>query len=400
MRAERRAILHIGHKKTGTTFIQNRFHASRAALRNAGLLYPLPEPNHSYALSGAFHREHVERTPALSSRYVADRDAALRALDAELAGADWHTLMLSAEAIAGFTPLELTRLSDWLRHYVTDVTIVFVVRDPVDWAVSVAQQRIKTRGDLDVVLSEPEPPRWSMIIERCRSVFGPEAVIVLEYEALAAVRDDFAARFARRVGLSCEVAALVEGSSDIANESLSMGAALMLGRYNARTLEPQGEGKRPARTGIEPRAFVGLPGGKFDLPQATRLKAYTQSRADVAFLAAAFGITRYDYPVGDLAPSRYSEEISPLFIEALADRLVGLQAQAMANHLLWDAERLRGRGKHAAAAAALDTAAARFPDDKSVIRAKAMYRGDIAGRPLSRPERPIGSRKQADRLRK
>lgn len=380
MTAKRQAILHIGHKKTGTTFIQNNFHANRAALLDAGVLYPLPEPNHSYALSGLFHDDHLEKAPSPRNRYVANPTRARRELDAELGSADWHTMMLSAESLAGFSRGELQQLSDWLGQHVASVQIIFVVRDPVDWAVSVAQQHLKTRGDVDALLNEPEPPRWSKIIGRFREVFGASAVTVVEYEELAAVRERFAARFALAAGLSTDAAAIVESGSEAVNESLSMEAALMLGRFNARVPERQDGRRNPARSGIEPKAFAGLPGGKFDLPHATRLKAHAQSRADVAFLAQEFGITRYGYPASEVAPSRYTEELSRPFIDALADRFISFQAQAMANRLLWDAERLRSRGNDAAAAAALDNAVARFPNDERVIRAKAMQAGGRAGR--------------------
>lgn len=380
MRARRHAIVHIGHKKTGTTFIQNHFHANRTALLGAGVIYPFPEPNHSYALSGIFHDDQVEKAPSPRNRYASDRERARQALNAELRIADWHTMVLSAESLAGFSRGELKNLAGWLADHVDTTQIIFVVRDPVDWAVSVAQQHLKTRGDVEALLNEPEPPRWSRIIARFRETFGMRAVTVLEYEQLAAVREQFAARFALAAGLSMDVAAIVQSDSSAVNESLSMEAALMLGRYNARVPERLGGRRNPARSGFEPKAFVGLPGKKFDLPQAARVRAHAQSREDVAFLAREFGITRYSYPADDVAPSRYSEEVSPEFLEALADRLVRFQAQAMANRLLWDAERLRSRGNEAAAAAALGNAAARFPTDERVIRAMAGPAGSKAGR--------------------
>ncbi|OWK30939.1 hypothetical protein [Sphingomonas mucosissima] len=382
MRGKRHAIVHIGHKKTGTTFIQNHLHANRSALFDAGVIYPLPEPNHSYALSGIFHAGKVVKAPSPRVRYASDRKRAREALHSELCGADWHTMVLSAEAVAGFSPGELKDFAGWLAGHVDTTQIIFVVRDPVDWAVSVAQQRLKTRGEVEALLAEPEPPRWSKIITRFRETFGPRAVTVLEYEQLSAEREHFAARFACAAGLPANVAGALVGSDiGAVNESLSMEAALMLGRYNARVPQRIGGRRNPARSGMEPRAFFGLPGQKFDLPDAARRKAYVQSREDVAFLAQEFGITRYSYPASDLAPSRYTEEVSPEFLEALADRMVSLQAQAMANQLLWGADRLRYSGDDAAAAAAIDTAAARFPTDERVIRATAgRRRGKIRRR--------------------
>jgi hypothetical protein len=212
MKAKRHAIVHIGHKKTGTTLIQNHLHANRGALLEAGVIYPLPEPNHSYALSGIFHEGKTVKAPSPRTRYAADRQRAREALDAELCGADWHTMVLCAEAVVGFSPRELKDFAGWLAEHVDTIQIVFVVRDPVDWAVSVAQQHLKARGDVEALLARPEPPRWSRIIARFRETFGMHAVTVLEYEQLAAERERFAARFAEAAGLSADaVGALVDG---------------------------------------------------------------------------------------------------------------------------------------------------------------------------------------------
>ncbi|MCC2980305.1 hypothetical protein [Sphingomonas sp. IC4-52] len=371
MRAERRAIVHIGHRKTGTTFIQNHFHANRAALLNAGVLYPFEEANHSFGLSGIFRQDHAEQAPTPRDRYASDPERARTELDRELHASEWHTLVLSGEVLTGFSRRELEAFSDWLDRHVAHVRIVFVVRDPVEWAVSAAQQHLKTRGDIDAVFDRPEAAHWANIIKRYRAAFGRRAVAVLEYEALAAVRERFAAQFALSAGLGADIAAIVQGDGTTVNESLSMEAALMLGRYNVRVPELQDGRRNPARSGTESRAFAGLPGHKFDLPQTTRLKAHAQSRQDVAFLAREFGITRYSYPASDVPPSRYTEEVSVEFLDALTDRLVSLQADALATRLLLDRQRLRNKGDRAGAAAALEAVATRFPTDERVIRAVA-----------------------------
>lgn len=371
MTRPRRAIVHIGHKKTGTSAIQRLCHRKRDALLGHGVLYPLPRANHSFAMSGLFRRGGGNGSPSAIDPYLAARDGGLRALDAELAGAEWHTLLLSAESIAGFTPEQLAGLHGWLHGHVETIGIVFVVRDPVDWAVSVAQQNLKTRGDVAAVLARPEPVRWRTIVTRMRDVFGGDAVSVLEYEALSAGRDLFAARFARAAGLPAGVADVLGVTPATANQSLSMEAALMLGRFNARAAQRVDGVRNPARSGVEPQAFAGLAGNRFDLPDATRRLAHERSRADVAFLAAEFGITRYSYPASALAPSRYTEDVSPAFLDAVADRLVALDAAATAGRMLLDAQRLGVAGDRAAALALLRTAAGRYSQDPRVARALA-----------------------------
>jgi hypothetical protein len=181
LNAAREAIVHIGHKKTGTSFIQHQFHRHRAALLEHKVLYPLREPNHSFALSGLFKRRNPARAPSPLDHYLGQGEQALAALDGELAAAKWTQLMLSGEALTGFSQRELFDLRDWLGRHVATVTIVLVVRDPVAWAVSVAQEHLKTRGDVEAVLTSPGAAKWREIAERFRRVFGADAVTVLEY---------------------------------------------------------------------------------------------------------------------------------------------------------------------------------------------------------------------------
>lgn len=371
MKKKRQAIVHIGHKKTGTSFIQRHLHRNRAALHEQGVLYPMREANHSFALSGLFKQHNLAKAPSPLDHYLAAGDKARRALDAELAGSDWRQLVLSAESLCGFSRRELDGLNGWLGQHVATVQIIFVIRDPVDWAVSVAQQYLKTRGDVDAVLAEPDDVQWSKIIKRFRRVFGPDAVTVLEYEELATERAHFAARFARAVGLPPSLDAVLKSAEGGANESLSMEAALMLGRYNARVPQRIDDARNPARNGFEPRVFAGLPGQRFDLPQPARLKAYAQSRDDVAFVAREFGITRYSYGPGKVAPSRYTEAVSTAYLDALTDRVMEINAASHASRMLLDAQRCTLTGDADGAAAAIRAAAHRFPGDRRVARALA-----------------------------
>lgn len=370
MKNGRTAIVHIGHKKTGTTAIQHQFHAHRAALRDLGVLYPLADANHSFALSGLFRGRNRALTVSAKRDYAADGVGGLAQLDAELAGAgDWTHVLFSAEAIAGFSKAELTALRDWLLGHVETVRVVFVIRDPVDWAVSVAQQYLKSRDDVAAILSEPEPLRWRQIVTRLRAVFGGEALSVLEYEALAAVRERFVARFGKAVGLPKGTGKLLRAEQARVNESLSAEAAMLMARVNAMLPEQLDGQRNPARSGMEMRAFRGLAGRRFDLPEATRRLAYAQSRDDVAFVAREFGITRYDYPEGDVRAGGYREgDVSDAFLDAVAARLVALNAEALAGQMLLAVYQARLKGDDAGAAKALREVAERFPLDRRVVK--------------------------------
>ncbi|QNE30879.1 hypothetical protein F1C10_02100 [Sphingomonas sp. NBWT7] len=294
----------------------------------------------------------------------------------EFSGDDWQTLLLSAEALAGFSLVELRQMRSVLDRYVERIRIVFVIRDPVDWAVSVAQQYLRSRSNIEVVLSQPEPVQWRAIVGRMRHVFGAAAVEVYAYEDLSIERDAFAARFVAAAGLPRTIAPLLQGDRQSVNESLSMEAALMLGRFNVRVPEAIDGARNPARSGFEPQIFAGLPGGRFDLPDTARRLAYAQSRDDVAFVDRQYGIARYTYSPEQLAPSGYTEDVSIGFLDALADRLYTTDAEAAAGRLLLDSIHWHARGETARGDALLQQAIVRFPHNRRVARANAQRRRD------------------------
>ncbi len=363
----REAILHIGHKKTGTTAIQHAFSTNRAALLARGVLYPLDEANHSFALSGLF-RGHNRAQPASGKElHVRSEDALRLRLEQELQDPSWSQLVFSAEVLAGFKAPQLTALRDWLAPQVDTIRVVFVLRDPVDWSVSVAQQHLKSHADIDALIADPEPVRWRRIVQRLRKVFGADALTLLEYEALAAVRERFVARFATAVGLPGKAAMILRDAQGQPNEALSAEAAAMLARFNARVPE-EIEGKRnPARSGIETKAFTGLAGRRFDLPHAARQLAHERSREDVAFVAREFGITRYDYPASAVTPAQVAGAESQEFLDSVADRLAMLNNRAEAAQMLIAVYMARLAGRHDLADARLRNAVERFPTDDRVI---------------------------------
>ena len=148
----------------------------------------------------------------------------------------------------------------------------------------------------------------------------------------------------------------------------------MLGRYNARVPQRLGELRNPARSGVEPAVFAGLPGARFDLPDAARRQAYEDSRDDVAFVAREYGITRYSYPASEVAPSGYTETLSTEFLDALADRMVAINASDVAGRMLLQAQRSRDRGDGKGADDLVRNAARRFPNDKRVAHTLRLMR--------------------------
>ena len=106
----RRAIVHIGLPRTGTTSVQRLLDSRRAALADAGILYPELTP----ASADERHLSHQHLGEALDGRRPArERDLLLGLLEDQLHGAE--TVLLSYEGLCllpwwRFAPRRLARL--------------------------------------------------------------------------------------------------------------------------------------------------------------------------------------------------------------------------------------------------------------------------------------------------
>lgn len=145
-RANKRAVIHIGTEKTGTTSLQNVFANSRMQLRNQGILFPRSAGlvNHTILVAASEDDGLVDNIKAhiLASRRCSENQLR-RKFRVELtqemqSGPPWHTLLLSSELIHSrlHTRTEVERLLSFLRDAVDEIQIVVVLRRQDRLAVS------------------------------------------------------------------------------------------------------------------------------------------------------------------------------------------------------------------------------------------------------------------------
>lgn len=344
----RRAILHIGPPKTGTSAIQASLSHNRSVLARFGLLYPGTGRDHSATLLALFRgqaqdyiRARNRTVPSGTSPISAKQFAAVQE---QLRGRDWHTLILSTELMYGLKRPVMKQIKQWLDQYVDSYQLVAVVRDPVDWAVSYTQQRFKREGDVDTLLAQPRAMRLQRTFQRWEDVLGAGQHQILAFEDLIADPAGMGAAFLTRLELASAAAAL---SREVAvrNESLSWEAAMMMAELNTRRPFFV-EGKRSgARSGAELGAFTGIRGQRFDLPDATRRQIFDETRADIAWVGERFGITRYDYPAADLRPSSNPAGFSPEFITGVGERMADMANEIRIQRGLLQIAELRLEGR-------------------------------------------------------
>ncbi|WP_127902269.1 hypothetical protein [Solirhodobacter olei] len=131
-------FIHLGHGKTGTTYIQNALALSADRLFDAGIAYPLPpaqrariERNHARINSG--------NGGGLLSRY--GKGVSINIPDAE-------KVLFSSESLFHEIGDErgASASMERLRRDFSAIHALLFVRDPVDFAVSAYQQEVKRHG--------------------------------------------------------------------------------------------------------------------------------------------------------------------------------------------------------------------------------------------------------------
>lgn len=195
---ERKAILHIGTHKTGTTFLQSHFSARAASLRAEGVLWV----SDAYNLPGAI----------IEAERSGRRDALLahvrRGLDAAFAQAG--TLLLSSEGFSGFagngyrdTPALAAFCGGMLAGI--QVTVVVYLRRQDRFYESYYTQMIQQGESYDLATFRERVPhaslRWLPIIEAYEDALPGCRLVVQPYDRRAFRGQDILADFIDHTGL-------------------------------------------------------------------------------------------------------------------------------------------------------------------------------------------------------
>ncbi len=216
--------LHIGMHKTGSTAIQDGLKAHDDGTTRYARL---GAPNHSLVLAALFNRRPAQqdrlRRKGLG-RLLAPIYKAInrRRLLAELSGPT-PRLILSGETLSHFDHASMTALAKVLGAHAAGVRVLVYVRDPVSYAGSAFQQRVRGGGH-DMKLSSPS---FRKRLKISFAVFGRDAVEVVAYDRQAFGAGGVLADAAQRMGVHPARADAV-----VVNESLSAAAIGLLYFWN------------------------------------------------------------------------------------------------------------------------------------------------------------------------
>lgn len=314
----RRAILHIGTFKTGSTSIQGFLDANADRLAAKGVRFPLSlgRPNHHgltvYALS---ERETTGLIRHLNLHDRQEREEKRAAIAADLAAelaalpADVSTVVFSNEHLCGLnTQAEIERLRDLLAPHFDAMTVLVYLRRQDQRIISDYTQKVRDgyTKPLDLLSYEPAERRdHAVFLDKWAAVFGAGALAPRVFSRSRFVDGDLIDDFLEAIGVADD-AAFVRPPRE--NPGLSHEAIEFLRLLN-RHLPLYEEGARNSlRDRLLPflaEAFAG-DGVRVSKGEAEALLALVgPSNADVA--ARYFG----GAPAFDNDLSRYPDEPPP-----------------------------------------------------------------------------------------
>ena len=233
-------ILHIGPHKTGSTSIQQSLHRGREILEKYGAYYLNTNSfNHSWLISSAFasrvykdyHRKVKQGKEIDYDKY--DCTTALNILEKNIRGNNHPIFIISAEDIAAFHPNELTKLKKFLDARFDSTLIVGFVRPPMNFAISYAQQILKSRGTYDDLCLNPPVANYRQYFEKFYSIWGEDNIILKLYSLPAFSNGCVVSEFLDTVGLNENL--YQELNIPKSNQAISIRAAKLISLFREKS---------------------------------------------------------------------------------------------------------------------------------------------------------------------
>jgi hypothetical protein len=212
--------LHVGHGKTGSSFIQSTLVNSTKSLSALGIYYPLPQNADAAALG---------KTSTGNGWYIINdtfRDLNLNEVD--------DSILLSSEFLFGFILNNdgVRKINEFVDHYhVRSVKILLFIRDPIEHISSSYSQMIKSEGyarDIDEFAINFDMPKE---VVRFLDVVSGIRGVELTVRNYSRVKDSLILCFSR--WLNVDSAVFVTPRLERVNRSLTAGELVFQKALNA-----------------------------------------------------------------------------------------------------------------------------------------------------------------------
>jgi hypothetical protein len=299
----RRAYVHVGPPKTGTSYLQSVLWSSTDALGRQGFTV-LPAPPGGVSSAELMHAVRGQLRKGLDATSA---DQVLAHFAEQAAAAATSHVLVTQEQLSGATTEQAERLLAQLPGH--EVHLVVTARSPARQVPSSWQERVKTRSQISyddylravVERSDEATGFWQNqdlpeVLRRWSTSLPPERVHVVTVPPPGGAPDLLLDRYCTVVGL--DRASLAQGTTR-SNSSLGFVQAELLRRVNValgdRLPKPRDGYSRVARWYLAARVLQPQGGRPPQLPRSTETWARTTAREWVAQIRAR----GYD-AVGDL----------------------------------------------------------------------------------------------------
>jgi len=217
-------ILHIGHGKTGSSFIQSSLALSVASLRNAGIEYP-----------EVVSLKRATRGDISSGNLAADRAFVQTVTDVARRHPKANRLLFSSEWLFVYIREDNETLASLQRDF--DVTVVFFIREFLALKISNYNQGVKRHGYINPLgpfLAEDQTPKAVLSVLQAVERAGCR----LEVFNYSRHSDHLLATFAGAIGVAPET--LLQPPVARVNRSLDEAELALARRFNAALGESSG----------------------------------------------------------------------------------------------------------------------------------------------------------------
>ncbi len=339
----KRVLLHIGHRKTATTSIQDTFKCSCSILEEHGYYYPLPDgrAHHNKLFTVLFKRnlqrpEHkntlldhsldisnIEETRSNLENWLIDKLANCRAT----------TIIFSGEDLPYFSKPELEDIKEFFTNAlgIVEFAVYAYTRDPIAYASSDYQQHARQFLSGTRILHFP----YEEIIGRYLNVFGKESINLYKFEDACKYPGGPVCFLHNKIGLGNEVVDQMQILNK--NESISDMAVDLLTYINREIPFTACNLNSGLRRRQDWRIFRDLPGRKFQLPEEDIVNVREKTRSNMIWLKDNFNIS---YSFNRKSQNNIELEFDDNYVENM---IVALRkCNLVIRRLVYDYIKLRG----------------------------------------------------------
>ncbi|MCW1839178.1 hypothetical protein [Prosthecomicrobium hirschii] len=288
-------FIHIGMPKAGSTTLQFALRSHRDLLAAAGVYYLRLGECHNEifrTFCGAPHpRSDIPATTAIELQGLKRTAAAYGGRIVEEARKVEDVGIVSGEALISFTREQVEMIRDVFRPHFDRIAIVAYLREPLSWASSRTQQKIKNGADtLERIIASIDQEQSPLVppyraIRIWEDVFGRDALILRPFAREAFPNGDLIADFFAAIGRPelAEPLPRQDKNLTLSQEAVQLVDAL-------KRLDEARNGKQSPASRRLRYALMRLPGERFSLPRATLERVQARAEPEIAWLKEKYGV--------------------------------------------------------------------------------------------------------------